>query len=102
VEYFFVYILASKNQGVLYIGVTNNLTRRVQEHKAGVIEGFTKKYFVYKLVYFETYTSVLEAIKREKQLKKWNREWKVSLIEKENPNWFDLTSEDKRSPLSRG
>ncbi len=73
-EYFYVYILASKKGGVLYIGVTNNLTRRVQEHKAGIIEGFTKKYFVHKLVYFETYTSIIEAIKREKQIKKWNRD----------------------------
>ncbi len=101
-EYFFVYILASKKCGVLYIGVTNDLTRRVQEYKAGIIEGFTKKYFVHKLVYFETYTFILEAIKREKQLKKWNREWKIGLIEKQNPNWLDLASEEKRSPLSRG
>ena len=101
-EYFYVYILASKKDGVLYIGVTNNLTRRVQEHKVGIIEGFTKKYFVHKLVYFETYTSIREAITREKQLKKWSRDWKIGLIEKQNPNWLDLASEDKRSPLSRG
>ncbi len=71
-EYFYVYILASSKNGVLYIGVTNNLTCRVQKHKAGIIEGFTKKYFVHKLVYFETFTSIKEAITREKQ----NPEWK--------------------------
>ncbi len=86
----------------MYIGVTNDLMRRAQKHKAGIIEGFIKKYFVHKLVYFETYASILEAIKREKQLKKWNRDWKIKLIEKENPNWNDLASEEKRSPLSRG
>lgn len=89
-RYFFVYILASKKDGVLYIGVSNNLIRRTLEHNSGMVKGFTQKYFVHKLVYFETYTSINDAIRREKQLKKWNRAWKVRLIEKENPNWNDL------------
>ncbi len=72
--------------------MTNDLQRRVTEHKSRMVEGFTKKYFVHRLVYFEVYTSVNEAIFREKQLKKWNRTWKISLIEKENPNWLDCAS----------
>ncbi len=87
---YFVYILASKKDGVLYIGVTNDLIRRVQEHKEGKADSFSKKYFVQKLVYFEHTTEIESAILREKQLKKWNRSWKIALIEKENPNWDDL------------
>ncbi|MGE5297603.1 MAG: GIY-YIG nuclease family protein [Acidobacteriaceae bacterium] len=87
---YFVYILASKKNGVLYIGVTNNLTKRVYEHKQDFVKGFTKQYIVHDLVYFEETESIEAAIKREKQLKKWNRDWKVKLIEKENPNWEDL------------
>lgn len=87
---YFVYILASKKIGILYIGVTNDLIRRVFEHKSKVADGFTKRYFVDKLVYFESTSSVDEAILREKQLKKWKRAWKIKLIEEHNPNWDDL------------
>lgn len=90
---YYVYILASKKDGVLYIGVTNNLVRRTYSHKEKFVEGFTKKYFVTKLVYYEIYNDSIEAIKREKQLKKWKRDWKIELIEKENPNWEDLYKE---------
>ncbi len=85
-----VYILASKKDGVLYIGVTSNLQKRIWEHKNNVVEGFTKEYFVHRLVYFEQTTDVNSALLREKQLKKWKREWKINLIEKENPYWKDL------------
>jgi len=87
---FYVYMLASKKNGVLYIGVTNNLIRRVFEHKNNIVEGFTKKYFIHKLVYFEEYSDTKNAIQREKQLKKWNRQWKINLLEKTNPDWKDL------------
>jgi putative endonuclease len=90
---YFVYILASKPNGTLYIGVTNNLQRRVYEHKEGLIEGFTKKYNVNNLVYYEIHSEITEAIKREKNLKKWNRKWKIELIEKANSSWKDLYSE---------
>ena len=85
-----VYILASKPRGTLYIGVTNDLIRRVAEHKAKMIPGFTKKYGVDKLVYFETFEDNISAIVREKKLKRWRREWKRSLIEEQNPHWEDL------------
>ena len=87
---YFVYILASKKDGVLYIGVTDNLERRISEHKNRLHEGVTKKYFVAKLVYFEETNDIESAILREKQMKKWNRQWKINLIEKNNPNWKDL------------
>ncbi len=87
---YWVYILASKKDGVLYIGITSNLRNRIYEHKKGMIEGFTKQYFVHRLVYVEETEDVYGALEREKQLKKWNREWKVHLIEKENPEWRDL------------
>jgi putative endonuclease len=90
---YFVYILANKRNGTLYIGITNDLMRRSSEHKSGSIEGFTKKYSISKLVYFESTTDVNEAIAREKRLKKWKRQWKIDLIEKLNPDWRDL-SED--------
>lgn len=86
----FVYILASKRNGTLYIGVTSDLTKRVWEHKNDLADGFTKKYGVHSLVYFEQYSDMASAITREKQLKKWHRAWKVRLIEKENPEWNDL------------
>ncbi len=92
-ETFYVYILASKKDGVLYIGVTINLERRMMEHKTGVFEGFTKQYFVHRLVYFEEYQSITDAIHREKCLKKWNRKWKIKLIEENNPEWTDLWNE---------
>ncbi|MEA1937433.1 MAG: GIY-YIG nuclease family protein [Patescibacteria group bacterium] len=85
-----VYITASKKNGTLYIGVTSNLKKRIYEHKEGLIDSFTKKYKIDKLVYFETTTDVNSAILREKQMKKWKREWKLNLIEKENPCWIDL------------
>jgi putative endonuclease len=85
-----VYILASKRNGTLYIGVTSDLVKRVWQHKNDVVEGFTKKYGVHMLVYYEMHADMTEAIRREKQLKKWNRAWKIELIEKENPQWRDL------------
>ena len=85
-----VYILASKRNGTLYIGVTSDLVKRVWQHKNDVAEGFTKKYGVHTLVYYEMHADMTEAIRREKQLKKWNRAWKIELIEKENPEWLDL------------
>ena len=85
--------MASKKNGTLYIGVTNNLVRRVYEHKEGLFDGFTKKYKVKNLVYFEIHNSMYEAIKREKAMKKWLRKWKIKLIEKENFDWRDLYDE---------
>lgn len=90
---YYVYILASKRNGTLYVGVTNNLIRRVYEHKTNITGGFTTKYKVYQLVYYEQTVSISSALVREKQLKKWNRKWKISLIEKENPNWNDLAKD---------
>jgi putative endonuclease len=90
---FFVYILASKRNGTLYVGVTNNLARRLAEHKAKFVPGFTRKYRVDQLVYFEAFDSILEARAREHSLKRWRRNWKVALIEKCNPDWRDLTEE---------
>lgn len=87
---YFVYILASKIGGTIYVGVTNDLVRRVYEHKQKFVEGFTKKYGVATLVYYEVHSDIEAAITREKQLKKWNRAWKVRLIEEANPNWDDL------------
>lgn len=90
---YFVHILASKRKGTLYIGVTNNLIKRVYDHKQNMVEGFTKQYNVHNLVYFEIHEDVHEAILREKQMKKWNRQWKINLIEKNNPEWNDLYNE---------
>ncbi|GLR89101.1 GIY-YIG nuclease family protein [Bradyrhizobium iriomotense] len=87
---YYVYILANKIGGTLYIGVTNDLIRRVAEHKLKLIESFTKDYDVVKLVYFEQFDDPENAIKREKRLKKWKRDWKIALIEKGNPDWNDL------------
>ena len=87
---YYVYILAGKRNGTLYIGVTKNLIRRVYEHKNDLIDGFTKQYKVHTLVFYEHTNDVQAAIRREKQLKKFNREWKMELIEKENPDWRDL------------
>jgi putative endonuclease len=85
-----VYILASAPGGTIYIGVTNDLVRRIYEHRIGVADGFTKKYGIHRLVYFEQYGDVELAIQREKRLKKWNRAWKIRLIEEKNPDWVDL------------
>jgi len=82
--------LASRKNGVLYIGITNDLRRRVYEHKKNLIAGFTKKYNVNKLVYFELINQPLDAINREKRMKKWKRQWKIELIERMNPGWKDL------------
>jgi putative endonuclease len=87
---FFVYMLASKPNGTLYIGVTRDLIRRVHEHRTKAVPGFTAKYGVTRLVYFETFDDPETAIAREKQLKGWNRAWKIRLIEQENPDWRDL------------
>jgi len=81
---YYIYILASKRNGVLYIGVTSNLVKRIYEHKNNIIEGFSKKYHIHKLVYYETTNDIESAIRREKQLKKWNRKWKLEIIEKNN------------------
>jgi putative endonuclease len=85
-----VYILASQRKGTLYVGVTSDLVKRIWEHKNELVEGFTKKYQVHRLVYFEQHQTMENAINREKQLKKWNRAWKIELIEKNNPHWRDL------------
>jgi putative endonuclease len=85
-----VYILASKSNGTLYIGVTSNLVKRIWEHRNNLVEGFTERYGVHNLVWYESHESMESAIQREKQLKEWNRRWKVRLIEGANPNWKDL------------
>jgi putative endonuclease len=90
---YYVYILASRIGGTLYIGVTNDLIRRVFEHKSKFVAGFTKRYDVVRLVYYEQYDDIETAIQREKRLKKWNRAWKIQLIEEKNPNWMDLYPE---------
>jgi len=90
---YYVYILSSKRNGTLYTGVTNDLIRRMYEHKEGFVEGFTKKYKVKVLVYFEQTTDINSAITREKCIKKWNRGWKIKLIEENNPDWKDLSLE---------
>ena len=96
---YFVYILANKRNGTLYVGVTNDLIRRIVEHKYKYIKGFTEKYKVDKLVYYESFKYVNDAIQRESNLKAWKRRWKIELIEKENKYWkdlfYDLTSEEE-------
>ena len=87
---YYLYILCNKRNGTLYTGITSDLVRRIWQHKNGAIEGFTKRYGLKLLVHFEQYTDVKEAILREKRIKKWNRQWKIHLIEKDNPNWEDL------------
>jgi len=88
---YYVYILSSGKNGTLYVGVTNDLARRVQEHKEGTADGFTKKYGIKQLVFYEETCDVRSAIQREKQLKKWNRLWKLRMVEKQNPFWKDLS-----------
>ncbi|MGY3074149.1 putative endonuclease [Bradyrhizobium sp. LM6.10] len=90
---FFVYILASKRNGTLYVGVTNNLGRRMAEHKSKLLPGFTRQHDVTLLVYFETFESEIEARSREHSLKRWRRAWKLKLIEELNPDWRGLTNE---------
>ena len=89
-DMYYVYIMASRRNGTLYIGVTNNLIKRVYEHKNDLVEGFTKKYGVHRLVYYEQSEDVQSAIEREKRLKAWKRRWKLRLIEEMNPEWNDL------------
>ena len=88
-----VYMLATKPYGTLYVGVTSDLVRRIGEHRSNAVEGFTQRYGVHRLVYFEQFRSMIEAIEREKELKKWRRAWKIALIEDSNPDWNDLWSE---------
>ena len=90
---YFVYILASRRNGTLYVGVTNDLVRRAYEHKNDIVDGFTKRYGVHLLVYYESTNEVASAIQREKQIKKWNRAWKIELIERVNQDWKDLYNE---------
>jgi putative endonuclease len=87
----FVYILCSEKNGTLYVGVTHNLAQRVYQHQKKTVPGFSSKYDVCKLVYVEQYSLMMQAVAREKKLKKWNRQWKINLIEKNNPEWKDLS-----------
>ena len=89
---YYVYIMASKRPRTSYIGITSDLVKRVYEHRSGLIEGFTKKYGIHTLVYYEITDNVDSAIIREKRLKKWKRKWKIDLIERDNPEWMDLYS----------
>ncbi|MDG1733826.1 MAG: GIY-YIG nuclease family protein [Thalassotalea sp.] len=86
-----IYILTNKKNGTLYIGVTSNLPQRIEQHRSKLVVGFTAKYDLHVLVYFESYPTITEAIIREKRLKKWNRQWKINLIEKLNPKWEDIS-----------
>ena len=95
VKQFYVYILASKRNETLYVGVTSNLTKRVWEHKSKLVKGFTEQYGVDKLVYYEVHSDAENAVLREKQMNKWNRSWKLRLIEERNPEWNDLFDEIK-------
>ena len=88
-----VYILASERNGTLYVGVTSDLAHRIWEHKTDVVEGFTRQYRVHTLVHVEFHETMIEAIQREKQIKKWNRAWKLRLIEEANPMWHDLAKD---------
>ena len=88
---YFVYILASRKRGVLYVGITGSLADRISGHNQEVVPGFTKQYHVHHLVYYETYDDPESAIRREKNIKAWKRNWKIEIIEKSNPNWKDLS-----------
>ena len=90
---FYVYILASRPGGAIYVGVTNNLVRRVYEHRNGLVEGHTKRYHIHQLVYFEEFSTARDAIQREKNMKHWPRAWKTRLIAQKNPTWRDLFDE---------
>jgi putative endonuclease len=92
-ENYYLYIIASKKNGTLYIGVTNDLVKRIYEHKQNAVNGFTKKYNVHTLVYYKVHRDIEETILKEKQMKKWNRKWKVRIIEEKNPEWKDLYDE---------
>ncbi|MFC2000515.1 GIY-YIG nuclease family protein [Chloroflexota bacterium] len=90
---YYVYILSSKRNGTLYIGVTSDLVKRVYDHRNDLLDGFTRKYRIHRLVYYEKTNDIQEAIAREKQIKRWKRAWKVELIERDNPEWIDLYPE---------
>ena len=90
---YYIYILTNKSNNVLYVGVTNDLIRRIFEHKSKLVEGFTKKYNLWKLVYYEAADNIESAINREKQLKNWHRDWKMNLIDQFNPDWKDLSDD---------
>jgi len=90
---YYVYILSDTFHGTLYVGVTNNLARRMYEHQNGLVDGFTKTYDIKCLVYYESYNNAIDAIQREKRVKKWNRIWKIRLINSQNPQWKDLNKE---------
>jgi len=92
-RFYYVYILASKRNGTLYTGVTNDIERRTEEHQNDLVDGFTKKYHVHILVYYEKYNFIHDAIQREKRIKEWRRKWKLPLIEEMNPEWKDLSAE---------
>jgi putative endonuclease len=96
---YFVYMMTNKKRGTLYIGVTNNLPRRVYEHKKGILGGFTKKYNLRKLIWYEVTDSIRIAIEEEKRMKKWKRQYKINVVEEENPNWNDLSEEFLDSEL---
>ena len=93
IHQYFVYIITNKKDGVLYIGVTNDIERRIFEHKNKLVKGFTSKHNLDKLIYFEKFQYLDDAIKREKNMKKWKREWKIKLIIENNPNWEDLSKD---------
>ncbi|TAN42587.1 MAG: GIY-YIG nuclease family protein [Nitrospirae bacterium] len=96
---FYVYILASKRNGTLYTGVTSDLIKRIYEHKNNLVDGFTKEYHIHSLAWYEIHDTAEAAIAREKQIKKWNRTWKLKLIEKDNPDWRDLYDDICGKPL---
>jgi len=91
--FYFIYIVSNFKRTTFYIGVTNNLQRRVLEHKKGLIDGFSKQYNLHDLIYFEEYPSIKDAITREKQLKNWHRDWKINLIKSVNPNMIEIDTE---------
>ena len=95
-----VYILASREYGTIYIGVTSDLVARLHQHRNGQVKGFTSKYEVHRLVRFEQFATMYDAISREKQLKRWHRQWKINLIESENPHWADLGPALGLAPIS--
>ncbi|OGZ02132.1 MAG: excinuclease ABC subunit C [Candidatus Liptonbacteria bacterium RIFCSPLOWO2_01_FULL_53_13] len=102
---YYIYILASKRNGTLYVGVTSELQKRIYQHKNNLFEGFTERYGVHRLVHYEQTSDVQSAMEREKQIKKWNRAWKIRLIEEENHEWNDLSrdwADGPGSPPARG
>jgi putative endonuclease len=96
-----VYLLASSRAGTLYAGVTSNLMKRLHEHRSNAVAGFTERYGIHRLVWYEQHATMEAAIRREKQIKKWNRDWKLNLIERDNPEWLDLAIGLGFEPLER-